>query len=149
MKLKHWDAIIASENPFGFNLKICPGYYDDVHPKPYQKMNVGRAYRVCINNFFHLRYKLIILLYSFLVKKTTIVMEIYREYNIDLIDSEPSVILIRRINSLIQAMDSRIPSKSLRKASPEYKVSIGHSFKVKCCFIFTPVLIKSLINSDR
>jgi len=70
VKLKHWDAIIASENPFGFNLKKRPGLINnDVHPKPYQKMNVGRAYRVCINNFFHLRYKLIILLYSFLVKK--------------------------------------------------------------------------------
>ncbi|KAF0689414.1 Uncharacterized protein FWK35_00035112, partial [Aphis craccivora] len=104
VKLKHWDAIIASENPFGFNLKICPGLSnDDVHPKPYQKMNVGRAYR-------------------FFGEKTAIAMEIYREYNIDLIDCEPSVILIRRINSLIQAMDSRIPSNSLRKASPEYKV---------------------------
>lgn len=49
-------------------------------------------------------------------------MVIYRENNMDLIDCEPSVILIRRINSLIQAMDSRIPSNSLRKASPEYEV---------------------------
>ncbi|CAI6342756.1 unnamed protein product [Macrosiphum euphorbiae] len=89
---------------FGFNLKICPGLsYDDIHPKPYQKINVGRAYR-------------------FFGEKTAITMEIYRENNIDLIDCEPSVILISRINSLIQAMDFRIPSNSLRKASPEYKV---------------------------
>jgi len=32
---------------YGYNLKICPGLcVDDAHPKPYQKMNVGRAYRV-------------------------------------------------------------------------------------------------------
>jgi len=61
VKIKHWDTIITSENPFGFNLKICPGLSnDDVHPKPYQKMNVGKAYRICINIFFHLRYNLII-----------------------------------------------------------------------------------------
>jgi len=38
---------LASENQSGYNLKICPGLcVDDVHPKPYQKMNVGKAYRV-------------------------------------------------------------------------------------------------------
>ncbi|KAL4099000.1 hypothetical protein QTP88_023503 [Uroleucon formosanum] len=65
-------------------------------------MNVGRAY-------------------CFFGEKTAIAMEIYQENNYDLIDCEPSVILIHRINSLIQAMDSRILSNSLRKSS-EYKV---------------------------
>jgi len=99
-------------------------------------MNVGRAYRVCINIFFRLRYNFNNFIVQFFGEKTAIAMEIYRENNYDLIDCEPSVILIRRINSLIQAMDSRIPSNSLRKASPEYKVGIDHNCQNKMLLYF-------------
>ncbi|CAI6373530.1 unnamed protein product [Macrosiphum euphorbiae] len=66
-------------------------------------MNVGRAY-------------------CFFSEKTAIAMKIYREFNIDLIVCGPSVIIICRINSLIQDMGSLIPSNSLTNASPEYKI---------------------------
>lgn len=37
------------DNPKSFNLKLCPRLcYDDINPQGYQKMNVGRAYRVSI-----------------------------------------------------------------------------------------------------
>jgi hypothetical protein len=31
VKLRHWDAIITSENPFGFNLKLCPSLKLSLH----------------------------------------------------------------------------------------------------------------------
>ncbi|KAJ8911512.1 hypothetical protein NQ315_012483 [Exocentrus adspersus] len=46
VKLHHWDRIVELEQPMSYTLKLAPKLcHDNVHPKHYQKMNVGRAYR--------------------------------------------------------------------------------------------------------
>lgn len=49
-------------------------------------------------------------------------MEAYRESNIDLSDSEPTVTFIRRISNLIKSMDSRTSNNALHYNSFEYQV---------------------------
>lgn len=80
----------------GYNLKICPRLnYDDVYPKRYQKMNVGRAYRV--SHLFLYIYLHLILFLKFFNEKTKVAMDVYKNNNHDLEDCFPSVILIDKV----------------------------------------------------
>lgn len=47
IRTAHWDAVVEKDDPKSFTLKVCPQLKRaHVHPKPYQKMNVGMAFHV-------------------------------------------------------------------------------------------------------
>jgi len=70
-------------------------------------------------------------------------MEAYRESNIDLSDSKPTVTFIRRISNLIKSMDSRTSNNALHYNFFEYQVMyLKHncmlivSSRYLCTYIF-------------
>ncbi|XP_046408757.1 uncharacterized protein LOC124173283 [Ischnura elegans] len=105
VKLKHWEAIVKLGNPCGFQLKACPDLtMDHIHPKPYQKMNVRRAFQ-------------------FFGGKVAAAMQVYKGRHDGLEDCDASIKIIQRFQVLIQSLNSRTQLSALRKGSENWNVS--------------------------
>ncbi|XP_044019690.1 uncharacterized protein LOC122860101 [Aphidius gifuensis] len=100
--LRHWDVVLKADNPNGYNLKVCPGLsHDVIHPKPFQKMNVRRAFR-----FFSIAAG----------------MELFKTEGVPgLQDADPSKEIIKIINNVIRIMNSKSPGESLKWDSDDRK----------------------------
>ncbi|KAK3931680.1 Transposable element P transposase [Frankliniella fusca] len=104
VKLDHWEGILDAESLRQVGLRECHKLTrDHINPGPWQKMNVGMAWQ-------------------FWSASVAAAMETLRFQGVDkLEDCDPSVDLVRRINSLADAMNSNRPQNAMRLNSPQFE----------------------------
>ncbi|XP_031328495.1 uncharacterized protein LOC116160393 [Photinus pyralis] len=97
VKFSHWVALYEADNVRGKPIQRCHKLSrDHLYLPNYQKMNVGMAF-------------------GFFSKTVADAMEAYQEEGYpNLEDSAPTIAFIRRINTLIDAMNANTPWNSIR-----------------------------------